>query len=620
MVTVNSLIKKIKDSFSLLSFSNAATALSLPKINETELYINEEGFLTTLNTTGNISTYLTDISPLSGEIKGTLTNTIINNISNVGNKFIQIPSENFIGRFSVDTGDVELIDKNSLLNILTLIVEDNLPTYFIENQYNLYPNNLCIQWASINKDYILKPKGVGALTLQSADGTLVNGNLRGQNAIDFQRYRVASPQVAGGNKSFIGNGNSNSAGNELSFIGNGVNNIATGIQSSVLNGRFNLNSGHNSTIIGGRENVLSSNNSAILGGAGGNTFNRENVLVFSAGSENVVGDAQYVHALYRNVTLDSTPLILTSDSANTATINNIYILEPYQTSNITINIIGKSKTGENKVAYKIDAVVSRVLYANSTNIDWVLETPQYNTVGFTAVDISLITNTTLGGVAVQVTGLLNTEILWVASLESIETIHGVGANNILSIEADLLGTGNTSFDGNPNTNDDSLNIPDTVYPDSDILGNPGVTVPGTTRVVGLALIYSFYTGELDIYGNYITSKEVIFNGALTAEDPASIEARQEAVALPDTGCIEVVVQEPTYVKRCAWYNTTEQPHDPFSGSQLTNPCPEGTFYSGYLEYPTGEYKVMCCAHDEVGPIPAEIDSTLTCADVIPPMG
>ena len=85
------------------------------------------------------------------------------------------------------------------------------------------PNN-----AATNVNAVLLPKGTGANTAQTPDGTTTGGNARGEYATDWQKVRSAADQVASGDESVILGGVSNKASGERSIILGGASNTASG--------------------------------------------------------------------------------------------------------------------------------------------------------------------------------------------------------------------------------------------------------------------------------------------------------------------------------------------------------------------------------------------------------
>jgi hypothetical protein len=93
--------------------------------------------------------------------------------------------------------------------------------------------------ATADQNAALIPKGSGAIIAAIPDGTATGGNARGQYAVDLQRSRSASNQVASGNYSVIGGGCANSAIGSFSSILGGKSNCVIGVCSVIGGGELN---------------------------------------------------------------------------------------------------------------------------------------------------------------------------------------------------------------------------------------------------------------------------------------------------------------------------------------------------------------------------------------------
>ena len=139
-------------------------------------------------------------------------------------------------------------------------------------------------------------------SLQVGDGTIVNGNPRGNNSIDLQLFRTAATQVASGVGSMIVGGGANSATGLYSAVMGGYSNISSGIYG-VTGGSGNTASGQASVAIGAG-NIASALGSACLGS--------ENQVTAAAsiaiGSGNVVSaiNAAIINSV-TSVTLSTAP-------------------------------------------------------------------------------------------------------------------------------------------------------------------------------------------------------------------------------------------------------------------------------------------------------------------------
>ncbi len=115
--------------------------------------------------------------------------------------------------------------------------------------------------AQANVDFVLSPKGNGAILAQQPDGTSAGGNNRGHYAIDFQMNRLMPSYVASGSYSVIAGGQNNTATGTSSTVGGGDGNTATGGYSFIGGGTGNLADGFFSFIGGGDLNSASGNKS-----------------------------------------------------------------------------------------------------------------------------------------------------------------------------------------------------------------------------------------------------------------------------------------------------------------------------------------------------------------------
>jgi hypothetical protein len=156
-------------------------------------------------------------------------------------------------------------------------------TGFTGSQNTASPNNtvnasrLLVDAASTDADFVIEPKGAGAILAELPDGAAPAGNKRGLVAVDFQRQRDTAVQVASGIRS---------------FIGNGYGNRASGLESTVVNGSSNIASGSNSTICGGSTNTADNSGAAVVAGSN-NTASGIYSIVGAGGSNNINSSRNY---------------------------------------------------------------------------------------------------------------------------------------------------------------------------------------------------------------------------------------------------------------------------------------------------------------------------------------
>ena len=120
----------------------------------------------------------------------------------------------------------------------------------------------------------------------------------------------------------------------------------------------------------------------------------------------------------------------------------------------------------------------------------------------------------------------------------------------------------------------------------------GRTVFGSTRYVGKAKIYDVYTGK--------TKRDD--NGFFYCETEERIDENSDEIEefpKEDTGCVspeEAAGAAP--LKRCQWFNATQIQALNFFG------CPDGMTCTGFVEYPSGQYRILCCTLDD-SPAPVQ---------------
>ncbi|MCX6306411.1 MAG: hypothetical protein NT040_15720 [Bacteroidetes bacterium] len=103
--------------------------------------------------------------------------------------------------------------------------------------------------AQANVNFVLSPKGNGAILAKQPDGTSAGGMNRGQYAVDLQISRMSSSMVSSGDGSVVGGGENNTANGTASVVSGGSTNTANGNYSTV-SGIGNNSSGLASTAFG----------------------------------------------------------------------------------------------------------------------------------------------------------------------------------------------------------------------------------------------------------------------------------------------------------------------------------------------------------------------------------
>lgn len=218
-----------------------------------------------------------------------LTNNIVS--SDIVNAAITLPK---ISSSGATTGQVIGFDGSNI------VWRNNGLTNLTDTLYTAVPNatvnaaQLRVTGGTTNTDFVLSPRGTGALLANVPDNTVTGGNKRGANAVDWQTLRSDASQVASGSGAVIGGGDNNTAsgmnstiaggqGNIASFtfatVGGGHSNIASSLYSTVGGGHGNEATAAQATVGGGNNNKASYTNSTVAGGA----LNWANGLVTTIG-------------------------------------------------------------------------------------------------------------------------------------------------------------------------------------------------------------------------------------------------------------------------------------------------------------------------------------------------
>ena len=146
-------------------------------------------------------------------------------------------------------------------------------THFVESESTAAPNATvpvdaftATDASYTNIDVALVAKGTGATLAQVPDGTAAGGNKRGTYATDWQKKRSSATNVASGNYSVIGGGESNRASEVYATISGGFLNTVTGNRGTVAGGQENQASSAYTFVGGGKSNTASLTSAAVVGG------------------------------------------------------------------------------------------------------------------------------------------------------------------------------------------------------------------------------------------------------------------------------------------------------------------------------------------------------------------
>lgn len=290
--------------------------------------------------------------------------------------------------------------------------------------------------AATNVDAAISPKGAGALTAHVANSASSGGNKRGANAVDWQTIRASADQVASGSASTIVGGQGNRASGNNSFIGGGYLNAATNSYAVILAGRDNSATAYASTVLNGQDNIASGDNSVVLGGeqnrADGVASVAHGMYATARGLRGAkahspsgflgLGGAQSRDAILLTVTSSATQKVMAADGGAPAA-GTVLVFADNSVNTFKIVVSAKVSTFGDRGAWEISGLISRGANAAATVIDGTPTiTPLATVGGASAWSVAVSADTTLGALAVTVTGVASTTIRWVAEIKTTEVV------------------------------------------------------------------------------------------------------------------------------------------------------------------------------------------------------
>lgn len=361
-------------------------------------------------------------------------------------------------------------------------------TYFNEVQTTaapnaaVYANSLTAVSSTADADFIIKPKGTGAILASIPDtGAVVpnvGGNKRGLYALDFQRYGTinVATEVASGNYAAIVAGSRNTASGSSDTVVNGFRNVSSGGYCFIGNGQLNTSSGGYSQVGNGQSNTSSSTYSTVLNGygntasssytlAGGLTCTASGSRAFAYGDSNTasggwsvalngfntasadystaIGTSAYTFTTWgkfafggNGPTLGSAQkgalVLVIRTTGNTATelawgqttgadARSQMTCQDNTGMRVKGSIIAKQSGSTNIAAWDFDYTIVRGVGVGTTTV--------------VSSNVNVVTNvpawgtptitadTAKGFASIKVTGLATTNIQWVANLDSVEVIY-----------------------------------------------------------------------------------------------------------------------------------------------------------------------------------------------------
>lgn len=325
-------------------------------------------------------------------------------------------------------------------------------TGFTGSQNTSSPNNtvnasrLLVSASSTNADFVVQPKGTGAIVAQLPDSTATGGNKRGARAVDLQMQRTLANQVASGSNSFTtGSDNvaSGSYGTALGYMNTASGTYSTAIGTgNTCSADYAVGLGGSNSVSGvgavalGYNNIASSNASIALGQqltsngsySVATNFNNDvnnkgysfvmlrggrlqNDYTFTIGSyRSTTGDGQATIKILHAATTNATPTAMTG-SGGSAT----YAFPSGRNVSVIATIQAMDSSGNGGMFVR-QALFSRTLAAQIGTT----QTVGTDIVSGALSGISVALAYSSGNLNVNVTGLGATNIQWLCKLELTE--------------------------------------------------------------------------------------------------------------------------------------------------------------------------------------------------------
>jgi hypothetical protein len=275
-----------------------------------------------------------------------------------------------------------------------------------------------------NISAVMQPKGSGAVLAQFPDGTVASGNARGANAVDWQTLRSAATQVASGAGATIGGGQNSTAGGGAATVAGGISNNASGANGAIGGGANNTASATSATVAGGQSNLASSVRSWIPGGQQATTRGIAGRGAWSAGMVAFVGDAQCGEHHMSRQTTDATATRLTADNGTPSTANQI-ILPNFAAYSGTLTVVAKATGGTAAATWRMQVSAVRGNGAATIALFEGAGTALVPTASHgagSAWRLDIAADTSVGGIAVTVTGAAATTINHSARFANVEAV------------------------------------------------------------------------------------------------------------------------------------------------------------------------------------------------------
>lgn len=316
--------------------------------------------------------------------------------------------------------NIKTINGESVLGAGNLVIEGGGAglTLFAESRSVASPNAtvpvhaLTALGAETNIDFVIAPKGTGAIVAQVPDGTTAGGNKRGAGAVDLQTSRSGAARVASGQNSVAMGSSCTASATASVAMGN---NCAANGQTAVAMGGGCAASAFTAVAMG--FNCIADGTRSVA--MGGNCTARGIEGVMSEGNAAVAGMQQMERIPLRLDNTTSVPAQLTSNGAAPSTSNSA-VMPNNSAYYCRLRVLARNTSTNESRSWSGTALIKRGANAAATTLIGSTIASDFGDAAMSACTVTLSADTTRGALAVIVTGLASTTIRWVAQLETVE--------------------------------------------------------------------------------------------------------------------------------------------------------------------------------------------------------
>jgi hypothetical protein len=334
-----------------------------------------------------VNTQTTTINFIGAAITATTTGSQVN---------ITVSAQDLTTATTATLGGVKIGSGINITSSGTISVREGLQ-YWTESKTVVDSSqtavvSLIVTGTQTNIDAVLKAQGLGAVANDDA------GNKRGEYAVDWQRIRSTTDQVASGNFSVIAGGS------------------------------FNQAAGLHSVVVGGNNNTADADYALVLGGVNGNARGIKGAVIVphyaTGGQSNSSGKIQTGHYLLGGDTvLSASPVDLTTDSSGNIDATNQITLVDNSAIYFSGTVIAKElypTVNPEIVVWDLKGTVYRNAGNSTTNLLSVVNPTIISGNTSTTWQLGVSTENNIGCLLVQVQGPSDKQVRWVAKIETIE--------------------------------------------------------------------------------------------------------------------------------------------------------------------------------------------------------